>query len=161
MSCNDLHEGLIECGDIVCPFCDLQLICIKQNPLRYDCCESPDIINDGSIVCKKCGTVQRYETASEYVDFHQNKHQLKRKSVYHREYHINNILMDLSAEYNIDITVDQKNRIMKVFQEIEKILPNVNNRRKRIISLNYIMRKIFEMMEIPYDKIPISKWKKH
>ena len=39
------------------------------------------------IVCRTCGTVQGYEVVKEYIDFYENRHKLKRKSYYHREYH--------------------------------------------------------------------------
>ena len=44
--------------------------------------------------------------------------------------------------------------------EIGKVLNEVNGTRKRMISVNFIMRKIFKMMGIPYKNIPISKSKK-
>ena len=67
------------------------------------------------IVCRSCGIVQGYETAREYVDFYQNKYRMKRrmKSVYHRKYHINNVLTDLSLKYRITFSVAQKNKIME------------------------------------------------
>ena len=48
---------------------------------------------------------------------------MKRKSVYHRKYHMNNILMDISTKHNITFSVEQKNKIMRIFSEIGKILP--------------------------------------
>ena len=75
MNCNDeLHVSLIESGDIVCPFCDFQLTHVKQKPLRYDCCENPEIINDNKmIVCRNCGIVQGYESLVDYIDFYENR----------------------------------------------------------------------------------------
>ena len=161
MSCNDLHESFIESGDIVCPLCDLQLTCVKQKPLRYDCCESPDIINDdGKMVCQICGVVQGYASVEEYVDFHSNKHKLKRKSVYHRKYYIDNTLIRLTTEYNVILTYEQNKKIKKVFNEIGQILPQVNGRRKIMISLNFILRQVLKMMRVSNDTIPISKSKK-
>ena len=49
---------------------------------------------------------------------------------------------------------------MRVLLEIGKIIPQINGNRKRMISLNYIMRKIFEMMGISCDHITISRSKK-
>ena len=50
MNCNiDLHESLIESGDIVCPFIDFQLTYVNQKPLRYDCCDCQDIINNSGM----------------------------------------------------------------------------------------------------------------
>ena len=112
------------------------------------------------LVCQICGVVQGYNFVKEYVDFYKNRYKIIRKSVYHREYHINNILLDIEEKYNIEISYYQKNKIDIVFVEIGKILNEVNGTRKRMISFNFIMRKIFKMMGIPYKNIPISKSKK-
>ena len=168
MNCNiELHESLIESGDIVCPFCDQNLEDSDEKPrdrlAKYDsCCDCQDIINnDGMIVCRSCGIVQGYETAREYVDLYENRHKIKRKSVYHRKYHINNILMDISTKHNITFSVEQKNKIMRIFSEIGEILPQINGERKRMISLNFILRQVSIMMGLPFNEIPISETKKH
>ena len=167
MNCNmELHESLIESGDIVCPFCNQNLEDSDEKPqdrlAKYDlCCDCQDIINDnGMIVCRCCGIVQGYETAREYVNFYENIHRMRRKSVYHRKYHINNILMDISTKHNITFSVEQKNKIMRVFSEIGKILPQINGERKRMIYLNFILRQVSRMMGLPFNEIPISKTKK-
>ena len=167
MNCNiDLHESLIESGDVVCPFCDFQLTYVKQKPqdctAKYDlCCDCQEIINNnGMIVCRSCGIVQRYESSAEYIDFYENKYRMKRKSVYHRKYHVNNILMDITSKYNITFSVDQKNRIMKIFSEIGNIFPQINGERKRMVSVYFILIKIFKMLGIESNKLPITKSKK-
>ena len=166
MNCDiELHEGLIELGDIVCPFCNNELDSNEKprdRSAKYCfCCDCQDIINDnGMIVCRSCGIVQGYETAREYVDFYENRYRMRRKSVYHRKYHLNNILMDISTKHNITFSVEQKNKIMKIFSEIDKILPQINGERKRMISLNFILRQVSRMMGLPFNKIPISKTKK-
>ena len=66
----------------------------------------------------------------------------------------------LSKKYNIEISNCQKHKIDAVYLEIGKIIDQVNGNRKRMISINFIMRKIFKMMGIPYKNIPISKSKK-
>ena len=118
MNCNmELHEGLIELGDIFCPFCNQNLEDLDEKPqdcsAKYNlCCDCQDIINDnGMIVCRSCGVVQGYKTAREYVDFYENRHRMKRKSVYQRKYHINNILIDISTKHNITFSVEQKIRL--------------------------------------------------
>ena len=92
------------------------------------------------IVCRSCGIVQGYEIAREYIDYYENRHRIRRKSVYHRKYHINNILMDISTKHNITFSVEQKNKIMRIFSEIGKILPQIDGERKRI----YIYEFYFE-----------------
>jgi len=52
------------------------------------------------------------------------------------------------------------NKICRVFNEIGKILLQVNGKQKRMINLKFILRKMFEMMGLTYDNIQISKSKK-
>ena len=166
MNCNkDIHNELKESGDIVCPFCD-QILNSNEKPqdrlAKNDlCCDNQYIINDdGMLACLSCGVVQGYNYVKEYVDFYKNRHKFIRKSVYHREYHINNAIMDVKQKYNIEISYHQKCKIDAIFVEIGKILNEVNGSRKRMISIHFIMRKVFKMMGIPYKNIPISKSKK-
>ena len=165
MNCEiGLHEGLIKLREIVCPFCKRTLEDEKpqdRSVKYYLCCDCQDIINDnGKIVCRSCGVVQGYKTAREYVDFYENRYRMRRKSVYHRKYHINNILMDISTKHNITFSVEQKNKIMRIFSEIGKILPQIDGERKRMISLNFILRQVSRMMGLTFNKIPISESKK-
>ena len=168
MSCNEKFHEIIknETEEQFCPICsqdmefndECQIVYLKE----YDvCCDCRDIINnDGMFVCRSCGIVQGYETVRGYVDFYENRHKMRRKSVYHRKYHINNILMDISTKHNITFSVEQKNKIMRIFSEIGKIFPQINGERKRMISLNFILRQVSRMMGLPFNKIPISKTKK-
>ena len=167
MNCNpEIHNELKESEDIVCPFCDQKLEDSNEKPkdrlVKNDlCCDNQYIINDdGMLACLSCGVVQGYNYVKEYVDFYKNRHTFIRKSVYHREYHINNAIMDVKQKYNIEISYHQKCKIDAIFVEIGKILNEVNGSRKRMISIHFIMRKVFKMMGIPYKNIPISKSKK-
>ena len=166
MNCNkELHDELKE-SEVVCPFCDQKLEDSNEKPQDrlakyYLCCDNQYIINDdGMLPCLSCGIVQGYNYVKEYVDFYENRHRFIRKSVYHREYHINNILLNIKEKYNIKISNCQKHKIDAIYVEIGKVLYEVNGIRKRMISVNFIMRKIFKMMGIPYKNIPISKSKK-
>ena len=67
--------------------------------------------------------------------------------------------MDVKQKCGIDRD-HQKCKIDAIFTEIGKIVNEVNGTRKRMISVNFIMRRIFKMMGIPYKQIPISKSKK-
>lgn len=113
------------------------------------------------LVCLKCGVVHGYKTASEYIDFYENRHKIKRRSVYKRKYHVDTVLLDICVKYNINLSYHQKNKIDDIFIEIGKIIPQVNGERRRIISLNFVLRQVLRMMGLPFDKIPISKSKKH
>ena len=167
MNCDmELHEGLIELGDVVCPLCKRTLEDLDEKPrdrsAKYDlCCDCQDIINnDGMFVCRSCGIVQGYKTAREYVNFYENRHRIRRKSVYHRKYHINDILMRISMDHKIEISVENRTKIMRIFNEIGEIIPKMESKRKRMISLDFILRQVLRMMGLPFNKISISKSKK-
>ena len=49
--------------------------------------------------------------------------------------------------------------IYKIFDFIDITMPKINYDRKRLISINYILSMLFEMMGITYD-IEINKSKK-
>ena len=60
MNCDmELHEGLIELGDDVCPFCKRTLEDLdeklRDSSLKYDlCCDCQDIINDNGMILNFC-----------------------------------------------------------------------------------------------------------
>ena len=159
-----IHEAFIELKQNICPFCKQPLEDEKKCDIieeYYLCCDCREIvINNGYIVCKNCGIVQGYKKAKEFINFYENLYRIRRKSIYHRKYHLNNLLMDIGIKYNITFSVEQKNKIMRIFSEIGKILPQINGERKRMISLNFILIQVLKMMSLPFDKIPISKSKR-
>ena len=63
---------------------------------------------------------------------------------------------DICFENSIDLTLDQRERIFKVFAEISDIIPTVNGRRKRLISIKYIICRLFELLGFQIS-IEISK----
>ena len=94
--CNEeFHETLKLEENINCPFCDEQLNDIS--PQIEQCCDKMSIIRDLSEmnVCQSCGCVYGYDIVKEYVDFYESRHRIRRKSVYHRKYHIQSILINL------------------------------------------------------------------
>ena len=162
MNCNeDIHNYLKE-SEVVCPFCDQQ-IDFSRKPKDDKCCNNQDIINDNSMqICKSCGIVHRYNYVKEYVNFYDNRHKFIRKSVYHRKYHINNHIMKLQDNYGIQLSNLQKHKIDEIYNDIGSVIRLVDSKRKRkrMISINFIMTKIFHMMGIPFDNIPITECKK-
>ena len=60
------------------------------------------LVKDGYLVCINCGQVHDYLTADEYVDFYENGHKIRKKSVYHRKYHIINVMNDI-AQIEIEL----------------------------------------------------------
>ena len=160
MNCNIvLHKELMKEEYIECPFCNE--IIGEFSVEKETCCYYQEIINEnGMLVCNNCGIVQGYDYVKEYVDFYENKYKLKRKSIYHRKYHINNIILDIRQKYNIELSYQQKYKVYVIFMEIGKIIKEVNGERKRMISINFILCKILSMMNLQFENISISKSKK-
>ena len=65
-----------------------------------------------------CGQVQDEYFSSEYIDFYENRHKIKRKSVYHRKYHIMNVMNDIAQKNNIQIGYYNRENIIRVFRLI-------------------------------------------
>ena len=90
------------------------------------------LIKDKLLVCKNCGQVHDYLTADEYVDFYENRHKMKRKSVYYRKYHILNVINDIAQKNNIQVGYYNREKILRIFRLIGQVTPEVNNfHRKR------------------------------
>ena len=68
--------------------------------------------------------------------------------------------MRISMNHKIEISVENKTKIMRIFNEVGGIIPKMESKRKRMISINFILRQVLRMMGLPYEKIPISKTKK-
>ena len=159
MFCNiGIHEGLRDLGKVIYPFCENELQELK--PICELCCDNQNMINDnGKTVCKTCGRVDSYSTVDEYIDVYENNRKIIRKSVYLRKYHIKNIMNNISV-YGINISVCNRIKICRIFKEIEKVPPQVNGNRKRMINTNFILKQLFKMFMLPNDNIPVSKSKR-
>ena len=160
MNCNkEIHDEIKAMDYITCPFCDKK---IQERIVKHEtCCENVRLKRDGMIVCVSCGCVDSYEIADEYIYFYDNKHRLVKRSVYHREYHIQNTIKDICSKNDVQIkTHEDKLKIMKIFNEIEIILPQIYSNRKRMISTYLIIRRVFELMKHPYENIQITKSEK-
>ena len=158
MSCNSqIHNELKNMGESICPYCE-HLLYAGDNFVDH-CCDKHNILEDAYMkVCQNCGT-QSYKYTSNYIDFYENMYKIRRKSVYNRKYHIENVVNNICFENRIDLTHDQRERIFGVFAEISDIIPFVNDRRKRLISTKYIICRLFEMLGIQFS-IEISKSQK-
>ena len=159
-----IHEAFIELKQNICPFCKQPLEDEKKCDIieeYYLCCDCREIvINNGYIVCKNCGIVQGNKKAKEFINFYENLYRIRRKSIYHRKYHLNNILMEMSLKQNIKFSIEQRNKILRIFYEIGVILDQIKGVRKRMISLSFILVQVLRMMDLPFNKIQISKSKR-
>ena len=92
MDCDStLHDELKNMGEPTCPFCEQ--LTEEVNKVVEPCCseQNMETIN-GMNTCVNCGTVDGYVYIPKYFNFHDNMHKIRRKSVYHRKYHIDNVL---------------------------------------------------------------------
>ena len=77
---------------------------------------------------------------------------IKRKSIYCRKYHIINTLNDIAQENNIQLDYYDRESILRIFQLFDRIeLPDVG--RKLLISVNYIIKQLFDILGIKYKSI--------
>ena len=159
--CNkEVHELLIQEGQVNCIFCNEQ-IQDPGKPRRYFCCDSMRLIKDNFLVCENCGQVHDYLTADEYIDFYENRYRIKRKSVYHRKYHIINVMDNIAQINNIQIGYYNRENILKIFQLIDNVTHQPGVCRKRLISVNFIIKQLFDILGIEYKIIPLTRIKKY
>jgi len=92
MSCNSqIHDELKNMGESSCPFCDRLLV--EVDKVVESCCSEQNIETiNGMNTCVNCGLVYGHDYVAEYVDFYANMHIIRQKLVYHRKYHIENVL---------------------------------------------------------------------
>ena len=160
MYCNEIiHNDLINDGELLCPFCDEQLKTL-QNTVD-PCCSKQEMVNiNGMYACVNCGLVNCYDYVQEYFNFYENMYKIRRKSVYHRKYHIENVINSISSKNYIQLTHYQRDKIYEVFVEIDSVLNEVNDGRKRMISIKYVIKKLFKMLRLPYKDINVTKSKR-
>ena len=160
MSCNSvIHDKLKNMSEQMCPFCDRLLV--EVNKAVEFCCDKQKLENiDGMNTCVTCGKIYGYDYAAECFNFYDNMYKIRKKSVYCRKYHIDNVIDILSFENNTELTHSQRDRIHKVFVEIGSIIPLININRKRMISVKFIINKLFEMLGLHYNYLNVTKSKR-
>ena len=160
MNCDcQIHDELKNMQEPTCPFCDELLV--EVDKAIELCCDEQNVETiNGMNTCVNCGTVHGYDYVTEYFNFYDNMHRIRQKSVYHRKYHIENVLDSISGENNIQLTCHQREQIYKAFVEIDSILHKVNDGRKRMISIKYVIKQLFKMLGLPYKDISVTKSKR-
>ena len=158
MSCNyQIHDELKSMEECTCPFCDQQLV--EGDKVIESCCSEQDMENvNGMNICMNRGSVHGYDYLTEYFNFYDNMYKIRQKSVYHRNYHIDNVMNAISFKNNIYLTHKQREQI--VFVEIDNVLHKVDDGRKRIISIKFIVKQLFKMLGLPYKDINVTKSKR-
>ena len=102
-----IHDDLKENEELICPFCDQLLV--EVGKVVESCCSEQNMETvNGMNTCVNCGSVYGYDYVTEYFNFYDNMHRIRQKSVYHRKYHIENILNCISFENDIELTYHQR-----------------------------------------------------
>ena len=99
---------------------------------------------------QNCGLVDHVIFKNDYIDFYENMYKIRKKSVYIRKYHIRNVLTDVELKNTLGISRDIVNCVCKTFDLISTVLHIVNKDRKRIISIKFIIHKVFKMWDLPH-----------
>ena len=117
------------------------------------------LVKDSYLVCKNCGQVHDYLRAGEFTDFYENRHRIRKKSVYHRKYQKFNVMYDIAQKNNIQIGFYNIESILRIFRLIDQISPEVNIGWKHMISVNFILKQLFDILGIEYKSIPLTRSK--
>ena len=141
MDCySQIHDELKNMEESTCPLCDRLLV--EFHKVVESCWSEQDMETvNGMNICVNCGLVHGYDYVTEYFNFYDNMHRIRRKSVYHRKYHIQNVLDSISFKNNIHLTHKQREQIHKLFVEMDSVLHEVDDGRKRMMSIKYIIKE--------------------
>ena len=66
----------------------------------------------------------------------------------------------INEKHGVDINYENRQRIFNIFDLIDKVKPEVNSDHKRMISVAYVLRRLFEILGLPYDNIKTTTSKK-
>ena len=153
--CQSLH-----CYDY-CFFCDYHKESSNKTSNMPYCCENQNIRDiSGQLTCIHCGQVIGEDFKTEYINFHANLFKIYKKTVYNRKYHLSHTLDQIILKNKVEISCSTNFKVHKIFVEINKILPKINGKRKRIISLKYLLHRILQFMKIDSSQIELTKSKK-
>ena len=154
--CQSLHNHIHECV-----FCDYHKESSNKTSNMLKCCENQNIRDiSGQLTCIYCGQVIGEDFKTEYINFHANLFKIYKKTVYNRKYHLSHTLDQIIFKNKVEISCSTNFKIHKIFVEINKILPQINGKRKRIISLKYLLHRILQLMKIDSSQIELTKSKK-
>ena len=108
---------------------------------------SPEFyVESGFYFCEKCDSCNG--KALGYFDYQErNRFQYRKKSIFQRKYHYENIVKDISKK--LSLSDDEEYLLLTKLKDInEDIINEINAqfKRKRMISIFYIVKKLLEEM---------------
>ena len=60
----------------------------------------------------------------------------------------------------MQISTNDKNKILENFEKIESVLPQIHGDCKRMVNINFILKQILKKIKLQYKNTPISKSKR-
>ena len=127
---------------------------IQQTPTNLCECGSKIKQIGNEHICLSCGLHYGYEYATEYIDYYKNRHKIRGRGFYNRKYHIEKMLRRYRLP-NIRMY-----EFIEYFRKIEDAYRNCTFYKKKMISFNYLFKKVFEMMGLK-QQIEMCKKEKH
>ena len=102
--------------------------------------DTKELISDeGMNICRNCGiVVDHCQLMCGYIDFHENRYRIRIKPIYHRKYHIENVINKSSEVHQLSYKNREKTH--KIFDLIGFHSKDLNFNRKRMNSIEYISR---------------------
>ena len=67
---------------------------------------------------------------------------------------------DIAHNNNIHVGYYNREEILRIFRLIDQVIPQVNNfRGRRLISVNFIIKQLFDILRVEYKIIPLTRSK--
>ena len=70
-----------------------------------------------------------------------------------------NAMNDIAQKNNIQIGYYNRENILRIFKLIDLFSPEVNIGRGRMISINFILKQLFDILGTEYKLIPLTRSK--
>ena len=96
-----IHDEFKREKEHTCPFCDQILAEVNKDAVYLCCCDQDLQIVNGFRTCTNCGSVHSCDYVSESFEFYRDLYKIRRKSIYHRKYHVCKVLADMSCLNNV------------------------------------------------------------
>lgn len=71
-----------------------------------------------------------------------------------------NVIDDIAKKNRIQIGYYNRQKILTIFRLIDQVSPQVDTDRKRMVSIEFIFKQLFDILGIKYKFIPLTKSKK-
>ena len=110
------------------------------------------------MTCTVCGIIHYEIFKNNYIDFYENMYKIRKKVSLYKKIPYSECINRYSTQKHIR-NIKRYYKPCKTFNLISTILHVVNKDRKKIISIKFIIHKLFEKWNLNLN-VPITKSKK-